>query len=148
MSRMRFPLLHGRDLEFRERRIPDDLPGERRVVIVAFHQRHQRVVDAWVDALERRGIPDLRYFEIPTIGLRWRWVRNAIDGGMATAIRDVAVRERTVTVYTRLGPIVRALGLRDRRDVFVAALAPDGSIVASAVGGPTPERVDAIAGAL
>jgi hypothetical protein len=148
VSGVRFPSLRGRDLEFRARRIPEDLPGERRVVIVAFHQRHQRVVDAWIDALDGRGIPGLRLYEIPTIGLRWRWVRNAIDGGMATAIRDLAVRERTITVYTRLRPVVRALGLAGRGDVLVAALAPDGSILSSAIGEPTPERVDAIAGAL
>ena len=42
----------------------------------------------------------------------------------------------------------RALGLRDRDRVYVAALAPDGTILASAVGGPTTEAVEAIAGAL
>lgn len=148
MSGTRFPTLLGRDLEFRDRRIPDDLPGERRVVVVAFRQSHQRVVDAWISALEARGIPGLRCFEIPTIGTRWNWARNSIDRGMATGIRDLAVRERTITVYTRLGPVLRALGLRDREHVFVAALAADGTILASAIGDPTPESVAAIAGAL
>ena len=143
-----FPALQGRDLEFRDRRIPDDLPGERRVVVVAFRQSHQRVVDAWIAALEARDIPGLRCFELPTIGVQWNWARNSIDRGMATAIRDLAVRERTVTVYTRLVPVLRALGLRDRDRVYVAALAPDGTILASAVGGPTTEAVEAIAGAL
>lgn len=148
MTGARFPTLLGRDLEFRDRRVPDDLPGERRVVVVAFRQTHQRVVDAWIAALEARGIPGLRCYELPTIGVRWNWARNSIDRGMATAIRDLAVRERTITIYTRLAPVVRALGLRDRARVYVAALAPDGTILASAVGDPTPESVAVIAEAL
>lgn len=142
-----FPSLAGRDLEWRDRRIPEDLDGSPRVLVVAFKQWHQQTVNAWVEALEREGrgrAPGMRIFEVPTISARWNRWRDGIDGNMVRAIRDRDVRERTVTVYAPLAPILRALGLWNRRNVAVFVLAEDGSIRARAVGAPTPSSVRAI----
>lgn len=142
-----FPSLAGRDLEWRDRRVPEDLDGAPRVLIVAFKQWHQQTVNAWVEALEREGrgrAPGMRIYEVPTISARYdRW-RDGIDGNMVRAIPDRDVRERTVTVYAPLAPILRALGLWNRRRVAVFVLAEDGSIRARVVGAPTPASVRAI----
>lgn len=148
---MRFPSLVARDLEYEERRVPDDLVGEPRVLLVAFDRFHQQVVDAWVAVLEREGLPrapGMRLYEIPTIGMKWRWARGFIDGGMVAAIRDVEVRRRTLTVYTDLRRVLRPLGLADASEVCVLVLGADGAVRARAVGEPTPERVRTIVDAL
>ena len=43
--------------------------------------------------------PGLRFYEVPTIGRIWAPVRNFIDGGMASAIREPVILQRTLTVY-------------------------------------------------
>lgn len=147
----RFPSLSARDLEGTDRRIPDDLEGHPRVLLVAFDRFHQSVVDGWVTALEREGAsraPGMRIYEIPTIGARWRWARKFIDGGMTAAIADVGVRRRTLTVYSGLDLVLGALGLPDPGEVCAVVLADDGSVLARAVGGPTPENLAAILAAL
>lgn len=146
-----FPQLEGRDLEWRDRRIPEDLAGSPRVLIVAFKQWHQKVVNSWVEALERDArlvAPGMQIYEVPTIGARWSRWRDGIDGGMVRAIPDRGVRERTITVYTRLAPVVRGLGLRDRGSVAVFVLGDDGSIRARAVGEPNEAAVREIVAAL
>lgn len=147
----RFPSLAARDLEGTSRRVPEDLEGDPRVLLVAFDRFHQSVVDAWVEALERDGAlraPGMRIYEIPTIGTRWRWARTFIDGGMTAAISDVGVRRRTLTVYTRIERVLDPLGLPDAGEVCVVVLAADGSILARAVGRPTSENLAAIVAAL
>ncbi|MFM7718456.1 MAG: hypothetical protein ACKO8G_03040 [Actinomycetota bacterium] len=147
----RFPSLEARDLEYEARRVPDDLEGEPRVLLVAFDRFHQSAVDAWVEVLERDGLPrapGMRVYEIPTIGTRWRWARGFIDGGMVAAIRDLAVRRRTLTIYTDVRRVLRGLGLPDASQVCAVVLAPDGSVRAKAVGPPSPERVATILDAL
>jgi hypothetical protein len=46
--------------------------------------------------LEQRATDaGLGFVELPAIGLQWEPARPVIDGGMAAAIRDEAVRRRT-----------------------------------------------------
>jgi hypothetical protein len=116
-GRRRFPHLEGRDLQRRAVTLPDDLEGERNVVIVAFQREHQALVDSWVPWLESRAEADagLRFYEVPAIGTRWSPARGVIDGGMATAIRDPVVLKRTITVYTDVRRVTDGLGI-DRTD--------------------------------
>lgn len=150
MTAMRFPTRSARDLEGSRRRVPDDLEGEPRILLVAFDRFQQSSVNAWVAALEaeRHRAPGMRLYEIPTIGSQWRWARPFIDGTMVAAIPDLDVRRRTLTIYAPVAPILRALGLADRSEVCAVVLAPDGSVRAKAVGAPTAESVRTIVEAL
>jgi hypothetical protein len=116
-----FPRVLTRDLERAIRWLPDELEGERNIVIVAFHRRQQALVDSWVPWLEERIAqdPTLRFYEVPTIGVRWSPMRSFIDGGMATAIRDRSVRRRTLTLYTDVRRVTDALGIGDRSTTWL-----------------------------
>lgn len=151
MDGRRFPSLPARDLEYRDARVPDDLEGAPRVLLVAFDRFHQRIVDAWIEVLEREGrsrAPGMRVYEIPTIGTKWKWARGFIDGGMVAAIPDVTVRRRTLTIYTPLGPVLRALGLSDARRPCALVLDASGEVRAMAVGEPEGEGLDDVLGAI
>lgn len=131
--------------------MPDDLEGSPRVLLVAFDRFHQRVVDAWVRVLEDRGradAPGMRVYEIPTIGTQWRWARGFIDGGMVAAIPDRDVRRRTLTAYTDVARVLRALDLPDASRPCAVVLDDAGDIVAMSVGGPEDEGADAVLAAL
>lgn len=108
-----FPPLTARDLDGHDVALPAGLTGERNVVLVAFARAHQSLVDSWVPWLQERAAadPTLRFYELAAIGLRWRPARERIDRGMADAIHDPAVRERTLTVYTDLRRLTAALAI-------------------------------------
>ena len=68
MSAARLPRLEARDLDGSDRLLPDDLPADPCVVILAFRMRQQGDVDAWVAALGE-GTPVV---EVPVLGRKWR----------------------------------------------------------------------------
>ena len=127
-----FPALDATSLSGEHRRLPADLT-EPTVVILAFHRWQQTEVDAWIEELQGAGC---RYpiLEVPTIGARYRLARSFIDGGMRAGIPDPAVRERTLTAYTDVGRVLKALGLRSTDHVVVTLIDPPGSVRALAQG--------------
>jgi len=132
-----FPSVPARDLEGRDVTLPDAFTGRRNVVIVAFRRQHQDLVDSWVPWLEERAAvdPDLRFYEIPTIGRLWAPVRNLIDGGMAAAIREPVILRRTLTVYGDVGRLTHPLGIVDRSTIALFVVDAVGGVHWSGAGG-------------
>jgi hypothetical protein len=107
----RFPALQARNLNGRTLALPAEFGGTHNVAIIAFQRWHQDLVDSWFPFLEPllAAYPDLRAYELPMIGGLYRLARPFIDGGMAAAIPDPAVRDRTLTVYTDVRRVMAAL---------------------------------------
>lgn len=132
-----FPTLAARDLEGRDVELPAAFTGRRNVVVVAFRRNHQELVDSWVPWLEARAVddPDLRFYELPTIGRIWAPARPFIDGGMASAIRVPAVLQRTFTVYGDVGRLCGPLGIGDRSTIWLFLVDGRGEVRWSGSGG-------------
>lgn len=110
---MLFPPLKVRDLEGHDYVIPDELPGGPHVIIIAFQQWHQMLIDAWspgLRALAERH-PGTEVWEVPSLSKGYRLFRSGIDGGMRAGIPDVNARRHTLTAYTDLGQLGAALGI-------------------------------------
>lgn len=119
-----FPQIAARDLERHDVMLPDAFVGTRNVVMIAFQQQHQALVDSWVPWLEKIAAADsgFCFYEVPTIGRIWAPFRPLIDGGMAAAIRDPVILRRTMTVYGDVGRLTMPLGITDRTTIHVVAL--------------------------
>lgn len=145
-----FPGLTARDLSGREVALPSGLPGERNVVLVAFRRDQQGLVDSWVPWLEQRVAtdPGLGFVEVPAIGLQWEPARPAIDGGMAAAIRDEAVRRRTLTLYTDVRRVTVPLGIDDRGTIWLFLVDRAGRVAWRGSGGFDPATAAALDTAL
>ena len=150
MHGLSFPQLAARDLDGREVTLPTGLPGGRNVVLIAFRRDQQSLVDSWVPWLERRAATDsgLRFVELPAIGLQWQPARAAIDGGMAAAIRDEAVRRRTLTVYTDVRRVTAPLGIDDRSTIWLCLVDRAGRVAWRGSGGFDPVTAGALDTAL
>jgi hypothetical protein len=135
-----FPNLEVTALDGRRLRLPQDLDGPT-VLILAFERRQQAEVDGWIEELQAAGCPH-PVLEMPTIGTRYRLFRPFIDGGMRAGIPDPAVRARTLTAYTDVGRVLRALGLRSTRHVVVVLAEPSGAVRALVQGPFTPDAMD------
>jgi hypothetical protein len=145
-----FPKVEARDLEGTRVVVPDDLAGDRNVLLVAFRREHQALVDSWVPWLEARAADDagLRYYELPTIGIQWSPGRRVIDGGMASAIPDPAVRRRTLTIYTDVRRVTTALALETTRTIAVVLADRAGCVHWQGAGGFAETTADALGAAL
>ena len=145
-----FPPVRARDLEGRDVELPDAFAGERNVVVIAFRRQHQTLVDSWLPWFEEQAEtdPGLRFYELPTIGRLWAPVRPFIDGGMAAAIRDPVILQRTFTIYGDVGRVTGPLGIRDRSTITVCALDGSGSVLGQGTGGFTVDLAEELGAAL
>lgn len=131
----RFPRLRARDLTGRARELPDAFGQGLGLVFVAFRREQQATIDSWQPWLRCPDVTDrLTSYEVPVLGRRWAPMRPVIDGGMAVAVRDEAVRRRTLTVYGDVGSIAGALGITDRSTVSIFLVEHGGHILDRATG--------------
>ena len=125
-----FPDIAARDLQGKDVQLPAGFSGERNVVIIAFQRNHQSLVDSWVPWLEEQAAADtgLSFYELPTIGRMWAPARRFIDGGMAAAIREPVILQRTLTIYGDVTRLTRPLGIVDRSTISVLLVDATGSV--------------------
>lgn len=137
-----FPSLRAENLLGEKFAIPDDLPGELRLVFVAFKQRQQPRVNTWLAVADsiQADFPGLRYFELPTIARPYRLMKPIIDNGMRSGIPSDPARARTITVFTNVGRFVEATGLPGTSDIAIFLLDADGRIRFTEVGPRTDDR--------
>ena len=152
----RFARLRTRALDGRDRLLPAELPAERTLVLIAYRQRHQRDVDAWIALAVGLGVPATprgarepmatAVVEVPFLRARWLPARPFIDGGMARGIADPDVLARTLTAYGAPGRHLRALGLDvartsiRRREVEALVVSRDGRVHWRTAGPPRTDH--------
>jgi hypothetical protein len=157
---VRLAEVHGRALDGTPYRLPEQLPGEHTLVILAFRQRHQPDVDRWIELAIDLGVPASPFgatrpmstavIEVPLLGRRWLPARRFIDGGMASGIADPVVLARTITAYTDPVAFLLACGLGDPAAGVGAARTPgeevevllatrDGVVTWATRGAPGPD---------
>ncbi|MEP6999113.1 MAG: hypothetical protein ABI969_01460 [bacterium] len=139
-SLARFPAVSGDNLNGKRFDLPREFEGALNLVVIAFQREQQRDVDGWMPFLKTLANDrnDVRIYELPTLGRRYRLVRSFIDGGMRGGIPDTAVRAATITLYIDKTPFRRALGLGNEGRIYVLAVDRDGRIHARAAGLFTP----------
>lgn len=132
----RFPNVEGSNLEGEHFTLPTDFRGELNVVLVAFQRDQQSDVNSWMAFLKTLGVkhPELRVYELPTLGRRYRMMRPFIDGGMRRGIPDRAVREATITLYIDKSPFREALKLGDEDRIYVLLVDREGRVLWRAEG--------------
>ena len=152
-----FPALRARALSGSEFQLPQQLPAHTTVVIAAFRQWHQSMVDEWIAALVHHGIPATprglsdpatAVIEIPVLKRRWSAARGVIDGGMASGIADADVNARTWTAYTDVAAFLGAFGETDESALLVAVVDRAGDVAALVRGPLTEESLQVVLRAL
>ncbi len=147
---MRFPALRVRDLDGVEYVLPDGLPGGPHVMILAFRRWHQELVERWKPGLEALADrhPGMEVWEVPSLSKGYRLFRASIDGGMRAGIPDPEVRRHTLTTYTNLRDLSRALDLDSLDTVHVFVVDCDGTVRWHGEGEPTATLFEELAGAI
>lgn len=143
---MEFPALKVRDLEGKEYVIPHGLPGGPHVIVLAFQQWHQSIVNMWKGPLEElaRARPGMEVWEVPSLSKGYRLFRGSIDGGMRAGIPDPEVRQHTLTAYTDLGELAADLELESLETVTAFLVDCTGAVLWRHSGEPTGEALAAL----
>ena len=95
-----FPAIEGNNLNKQKKVVPDDFVDKNLIVIVAFQQWHQPLVDESILLLENNGLGETHnIIEVPTIQKTSKLAEIYLDGVMRAGIRDDRIRHRTITAY-------------------------------------------------
>jgi hypothetical protein len=132
---MQFPIHTFSNLAKQKKKIPDELDGDYKLMIVAFQRNHQQLVDTWFaagDALElsySKPGRRFRYYEIPTIYEMGFIRRSLLNTGMRSGVKAQAARERTFTIYIDKAPFNKTLQIPDETDIHLFLLNSTGKVV-------------------
>lgn len=126
-----FPQIQSADLNGDRVTLPDDLNGQYRLVIIAYQRQDQQVVDPWLTLAKSWHLPESRLgiYEVPIIKDPGRVMREFIDAGMRSGIRDRDIRRRVITLYTDKAAMLRRLAIQDDSTIDVLLLDRAGSVV-------------------
>jgi len=147
---MQFPPVTGSNLHRRKVNLPQGFEGELNLVLVAFQQWQQRVIDTWIPFCRQleESDPRVRYYELPTIQRLNALARTFINEGMRAGIPDPLARERTVTLYLDNEGFRRALDIPGEDDIHVFLVDREGQVLWRGEGAFTPEKARSLAEAM
>jgi len=146
-----FPNVTGRNLHGEDIAFPKQFAsGKHNVVIVAFTQKQQDLVDTWLPELAKLSATnkDLKYYELPTIKKMGRIMRWVIYRGMRSGIDDAGARSRTVTLHIDKGPFKSQLGIKTEQDIFIFLTDNKGRVRWQSQGVYSKEKLAALKGKL
>ncbi|MFW9963372.1 MAG: hypothetical protein ACFFCX_07405 [Candidatus Sifarchaeia archaeon] len=137
-----FPQLKAENLNREMMEIPSLLRGEINLVLVAFQQWQQSVVNSWIPYLESLcdNLADFDYYELPTIQRMNAIYRRFIDGGMRAGIQSRETRERTITLYIDKEPFKDALDIVTEETIYLYLIDKEGNILWESNGQLTEEK--------
>lgn len=141
-----FPVIEAESLRGRELRLPADLKGARNLLLVAYKREQQADIDTWLAVLDTLTpqLPDFAYYELPTIGSGYKWMRAMIDGGMRQGIPDRAQRDRTITLYLDVDWFRAQIGTAGNDSIAALLVDREGNIAARWYGRYSAARGDSL----
>ncbi len=114
-----FPTIQGKNLNKVIKSVPDDFVDKNLIVILAFQQWHQSLVDKSIETLENSSIKnELNIIEVPTLGQFTKIGQLYLDGTMRAAIKDDAIRDRTITVYLDKESLKETLNIPNEDTIY------------------------------
>ena len=125
-----FPSVQGNNLNKKSKTVPDDFVDKDLIVIVAFQQWHQPIVDETIQALEENGIGETHnIIEVPIVQKSSKLSEIYLDGIMRAAIRDDTVRNRTITAYINKEEFKTALEIPDEQTIYWYLIKKDSNVI-------------------
>ena len=142
----KFPQLKSENLNRELIEIPTQLRGELNLVMVAFQQWQQGVVNSWIPFLESltEHHESFDYYELPTIRKMNFVYRKFIDGGMRGGIPSRDTRARTITLYIDKDAFKEALDIVTEETIYLYLIDREGTILWESEGSLNEEKADSL----
>jgi hypothetical protein len=134
------PSISAETLSERVLTLPQDLPGEKSLVLMAFEQAQQKNIDSWINGLNLKS-GSIAWIETPVIEPKNRLFRAFIQGGMRRGIPEVKDRDRTITLFTPRTAFMSAMGLpAEFNTIYAVVVDRAGNTLAYATGDYSAEK--------
>ncbi len=149
----RMPVIKAETLLERKLTLPQDLPAERTLVLIAFEQGQHAIVESWVDGMRLKESL-LPWIETPIIDPSDTQTRMLIQRGLWQGAADQAVRDRTIALFTDRIAFYEALGLAkpalgaSKLGMHAAVIDRAGRVLALAEGDYSKAKADTLISAL
>jgi hypothetical protein len=117
-----FPSLTGENLNEKKFILPQDLPAEITLVLIAFEREQAEVLESWSKGLDLPN-SQIPWIETPVISTPYVLGGFFIDRGMRIGIPDPKIRERVITLYTDRAAFAKSMGFEyDKHSAYVAVV--------------------------
>lgn len=145
-----FPKLTGTNLSLKELRVPDDLSGDIKLIVVSYEVDQQADVDSWLPALEELNTEfnNLNGYYIPLLPKSAADSAVFIIGGMSLAAKNDIDRGRTIVVFTDVEAFNQIVAIPDNSAIQLMLINRESQIIWHASGPFSEENLQALRTAL
>ena len=146
----RFPQFETHDLEGKDVQVPGELTGDPNLVILAFQQEHQQVIESWMPSIRKLEAdnPTMESWVVTLVPRKYKWVYGTIVSRIKGGITDPNLRRHTLTACLDLKPPQSESGPPSAEQIGPYVLDRSGSIQAYEAGSFTEEKLARIAAAV
>jgi hypothetical protein len=139
---MQFPNVHGSNLMRHKINLPQDFEGELNIVLIAFQQWQQKLVNTWIPAAEHleAEFMGLQYYELPTIHSMSYISKVFINEGMRAGIPGPKSRQRTITLYLDKERFREALEIASEDTITIFLVDKGGEVLWRSEGAYEPDK--------
>ncbi len=126
-----FPTIHGRNVNGRLFKLPDEFEGLYNIVLIAYDKHQFLDADAWMPDIRdiESTYPDIRAYRLPVVAeISW-FMRERLEFWMSSDTIDPTSRASTITLYTDVRAFNRNLEVSDIDNMAVALVDRYGNVL-------------------
>jgi len=130
-----FPSVKAENLNEVRMNLPQDFGSRRSIIMVAYTQKQQDVVNTWLPYLQKAAKKSgVKYFETPVISSGYKLMSGFINNGMRSGIASKSTRSKTITIFTNVGKFNKQMGLSGKGDIHAIVIDRSGKVLAKVSG--------------
>lgn len=115
--------------------LPQNLPAERTLALVAFQSSHRNEIRSWIEGLRLNQDTSIAWFKMPVLkDPGSEQARSDIESVLLARHPADSARSRLLPVFTDRDAFIRAAGLPGNEHAWVLVLDRDGKVLARAEG--------------
>lgn len=129
------PSFKARTLDQQIISVPDGLPAERTLALIAFRSTQREHIEGWIQGLNLRADPSISWMRMPILNDPGNPdARGVIETRLMRHYPEGAERARLLPVFTDRERFLRSAGLDGTNQVYAVVINRDGEVLARAAG--------------
>jgi len=144
-----FPSISAKNLNKVTMNLPQDFGSRRSIVMIAYSQKHQDLVDTWLPylgkAAKRSGV---KFYETPVLSSSYKLMSGFIDNGMRSGITSKSTRAKTITLYTNVSKFNKSIGLGSKSTIHAVVIDRNGKVLETVSGAYSKAKANKLNAAL
>ena len=141
----KLPSLMAKRLDQQPVTLPQGLPSDRTLALIAFSKNQHLEIESWIHGLQLRRDPAINWLRMPVLqDPGHAQGRTAIENRLLARYASQDERERLVPVFTDRAAFIRAAGLNGPDYAYAVVLNRNGDVLARAEGLFSEDKASAL----